>query len=1207
LVNQCLELVNISESLLLSKIGSKKMEHFNTTKKLLRYGIACMLSVLGFAHAQAQGGGRAINFPGSAANEHINLGDSLSNKLDTVSFTLEMWVNLNVTSGDPVFIGNKDWNSGGNTGFEWNMRNNQPTQVQFNFKPAGGTRVDYYMTIPKLQGNWNHIAMVVDRKGMLTGYVNGVQAGTPVNIAVDSLKTLDGALPIRIGQDGTGTYSSKFAGKIDEVRIWKSVRTQAQLRDNMCHKLAGTETGLLAYYPMNETTGTAIVNNAAAYATVFNGTMMNSPLRVNSGAAIGDTAVNVYPATFTGVVLSLASAAHGNTTIQNMAGSLKGMQLYRVDAAPNTYGAIPNPNANNVYFGVFPVDTATSGSYAVLHDYTNFPAANTFEGGIDLYRRKGSDSAWNATAATKNTTANTLALNAQSGLYELIIGNFSNPAICNTPSGLAAQNIAATSATLSWVSGGSNRWNIEYGAGNFTIGTGTRISNLNATTYNTTGLTPNTTYKFYVQDTCAGLNNSSAWAGPFTFTTQADYSKYGAGYAMSFPGTASNEHVNLGTAVSAELDTNNFSIELWVNFDKFNDDEVIIGNKNWNNGANVGWSLGRSDKSGFPANTLWFNVQPLNGIRRDWHITLPGLNLIHNWNHVAVTVDRKGSIAFYINGIPATIAGYAQGGTNSWTTVTMDISADSNKYTKGTLPFRLGQDGTGTYGVKFKGMIDEVRIWKTVRTQAEIRNNMCRKVAPSNTDLLAYYRMDEASGNIAANLAASTAGSFNGTLTNNPVRVVSGAAIGDTSAYVYANSLAGNSLELASAQNGKVIVDSLGGTYSALQIYRVDTIPNTTYDIANLGNNKTYFGVFVYDTAGVNTTNTVQVASDYRLRYDYSNYPTAVTNAANLHLYNRSAGDVMMWTDFGANNNTTTHQLVIDGIQKRKEVILADFNVQSCANVTNVHTDSLMSHYARIAWTSNGSKWNVQYGLQGFVLGTGTIDTVTTVKDGLTNLNADQTYDVYVRNHCSNTDSGKWVGPYSFHTPDPCAAPTGLEVHYLGGDSVIIMWPNNGSSSYVLEWAQQGYTLGAGILIEGIDSSKYILTGLSNNMSFDVYLRDSCDNIGQSKWYGPVTFQANGPIWNPNPPTPTAVSNTAVKGTEFNVYPNPAQQYIVIEPLVKNEISTVELYNVQGVLVRKESVRDRYQMNIGDLADGLYMLKCSNHTTRQTFKMIVRK
>ena len=91
---------------------------------------------------------------------------------------------------------------------------------------------------------------------------------------------------------------------------------------------------------------------------------------------------------------------------------------------------------------------------------------------------------------------------------------------CNTPTSLGATP-GATDAVLSWTTGGSSTWNIEWGAQGFTLGTGTMISGVTSNPYTLTGLMTQTTYDFYVQDTCASLNSSSGWAGPFTFTTTA--------------------------------------------------------------------------------------------------------------------------------------------------------------------------------------------------------------------------------------------------------------------------------------------------------------------------------------------------------------------------------------------------------------------------------------------------------------------------------------------------------------------------------------------------------------------------------------------------------------------------------------------------------------------------------------------------------------
>ncbi|MCO4790471.1 MAG: right-handed parallel beta-helix repeat-containing protein [Flavobacteriales bacterium] len=83
-----------------------------------------------------------------------------------------------------------------------------------------------------------------------------------------------------------------------------------------------------------------------------------------------------------------------------------------------------------------------------------------------------------------------------------------------------ASNVTSTSADLSWDYTGTNCFNVEYGPAGFIQGTGvgalsgTLDTNVTAP-YSLTGLNPNTSYEFYVQNCC---NNT--WEGPFMFQTE---------------------------------------------------------------------------------------------------------------------------------------------------------------------------------------------------------------------------------------------------------------------------------------------------------------------------------------------------------------------------------------------------------------------------------------------------------------------------------------------------------------------------------------------------------------------------------------------------------------------------------------------------------------------------------------------------------------
>ncbi|MBI1316885.1 PKD domain-containing protein [bacterium] len=92
-----------------------------------------------------------------------------------------------------------------------------------------------------------------------------------------------------------------------------------------------------------------------------------------------------------------------------------------------------------------------------------------------------------------------------------------NAPTCPAPSMLSITAQTDVSVTLAWVSGGSPNALIEYGPPGFAPGTGTFVP-ATGTSAVVSGLTPATTYEFYVRDSC-GLNDVSFAIGPVVATT----------------------------------------------------------------------------------------------------------------------------------------------------------------------------------------------------------------------------------------------------------------------------------------------------------------------------------------------------------------------------------------------------------------------------------------------------------------------------------------------------------------------------------------------------------------------------------------------------------------------------------------------------------------------------------------------------------------
>ena len=150
-------------------------------------------------------------------------------------------------------------------------------------------------------------------------------------------------------------------------------------------------------------------------------------------------------------------------------------------------------------------------------------------------------------------------------------------------------------------------------------------------------------------------------------------------------------------------------------------------------------------------------------------------------------------------------------------------------------------------GQYFQGDIDEVRVWRTVRSAADIQQNMCRKFVTAPADLVAYYRLDQSSGLTATDEGSqAVTGSLVG-FSGSPWHT-SGAPLGDASTALYQTSLpAGARLALASAAGDSAVVSGISALARGVQLYTVGSAPSIA---AASGAQGSYFGVF---TAGSST------------------------------------------------------------------------------------------------------------------------------------------------------------------------------------------------------------------------------------------------------------------------------------------------------------------------------------------------------------------
>lgn len=149
------------------------------------------------------------------------------------------------------------------------------------------------------------------------------------------------------------------------------------------------------------------------------------------------------------------------------------------------------------------------------------------------------------------------------------------------------------------------------------------------------------------------------------------------------------------------------------------------------------------------------------------------------------------------------------------------------------------------------------------------------------------------------------------------------------------------------------------------------------------------------------------------------------------------------------------------------------------------------------------SHYQVEYGVQGFTQGTGTVQNTNSTSLALP-MAAGTTYDFYVRAFCTAaTGWSAWSGPYTYfseYNQNLCTQPTNVQYTQLSSSQANFTWSFNGETSF--EYALVGgsqtisnatiYTIGTG--------STPTFTGLSNWAQYTFYVRAVCSNGNRTPW-----------------------------------------------------------------------------------------------------------
>jgi uncharacterized repeat protein (TIGR02543 family) len=231
---------------------------------------------------------------------------------ETGNFTIEAWVSPNTFASNqaPVIF------SQGAAGSRFYAKLGSGSKLVV-FREGGSAEIVCSNSgIPT--NTWTHIA-VVSSSNVLSCFVNGIS-----QTSVPSTPTTWGSTTLGTGFY-LGTYSADvnnalyfFPGQIDEVKVWSEARSQQQIQDNLEVVPAISASTLVAYFPLDASTGTVGIDLRGNFDLTLTSTITWNPLirTISYGAGSngsGNTAAQTSSSNHAAVTLKDAASASGIT------------------------------------------------------------------------------------------------------------------------------------------------------------------------------------------------------------------------------------------------------------------------------------------------------------------------------------------------------------------------------------------------------------------------------------------------------------------------------------------------------------------------------------------------------------------------------------------------------------------------------------------------------------------------------------------------------------------------------------------------------------------------------------------------------------------------------------------------------------------------------------------------------------------------------
>jgi gliding motility-associated-like protein len=328
------------------------------------------------------GAGYALSFDG--INDYVDLGNIYDDL--TLPLTISAWIYLDPGGLGTIFASQD--NTHIYNGFHFFIVH---TAIVIEYGDGKGNNSPEFRRgkaapVENIFGKWVQVTAIMQNANDMDIFLNGVNiGGTYIG---NSESSMNSSLPgevAKIGYRSTSGVTYHFKGTMDELRIWNRALSVNEIREQMCKKLKGNEPGLIGYWDFDQTKANVLLDKSP---NGYDGAIRGEPLRVYSGAPIGDESIYEYSDDWNNSTLTLHDSA---TTVsaKNFRGSPRGAHLYKVKEFPSQSGDLNVTTIFAPYYGIFLAGNETGYSCDIEYTFDGSPVCRLYT------RRDNSIASWN--------------------------------------------------------------------------------------------------------------------------------------------------------------------------------------------------------------------------------------------------------------------------------------------------------------------------------------------------------------------------------------------------------------------------------------------------------------------------------------------------------------------------------------------------------------------------------------------------------------------------------------------------------------------------------------------------------------------------------------------------------------------------------------------------------------------------------------------